>query len=174
MGNLLIKAAQQLLAHQLRADLALRLVGNHVIREEMGAFHSVFIKLIEKLLQTVSLSGRNGNDGIKVAGGTVYRNDLQKLFLLYGVNLIYDKNGGHVNLLYAGNERLLLRADIGDRLNKQKHRIHVCHTLLDNIHHIIAKAGLWIVETRGIHQHKLSLAPADNGGDTVSCGLGLV
>ena len=54
---LLIKALEQLFAHELRADLALRLVGYHIVREKMRPFNSVFIKLGEKLIQSLAGSG---------------------------------------------------------------------------------------------------------------------
>ena len=50
VGNLLLKAAQQLFTHKLSANLTLRLVGYHVIREKMRAFNSIFIKLFKELV----------------------------------------------------------------------------------------------------------------------------
>ena len=45
------------LTHELRAYLALRLVGYHIVREKMRPFDGVFIKLGEQLIQSLAGSG---------------------------------------------------------------------------------------------------------------------
>ena len=46
VGDFLIEAFQQFFTHKLGADLALGLVGDHVVREKVRAFDRVLLQLI--------------------------------------------------------------------------------------------------------------------------------
>ena len=174
VGDLLIQAAQQLLPHQLRADLPLGLVGDHVVREEMRALGGVLLQLVHQLLQSLAGLGGDGQDGIKVTGRAVDGHDLQQPGLFHGVDLVDEQQSRDPGLPDALDERLLLGADGGHGLHHQQDAVHVRHALLDYIDHVVAESGPGLVEARGVQQHKLGVAPVDNGGDAVAGGLRLV
>ena len=174
MGDLLVQALQQLFPHQLGADLPLRLVGDHIVREEMGALHGVFFHLVHQLLQPLAGFGGDGDDGVKIEGLSVQGHDGKKPGLVHGIDLVDDQDGRGAGGFQALDQFLLLGADGGHRLHQQQHRVHIRHALLHHVHHVVPQPGTGLVKARGVHQHKLGVPPADNGGDAVAGGLGLI
>ena len=174
VGDLLVQALEQLFPHQLRADLPLGLVGDHIVREEMRAFLGVFLHLRQQLLQALTGLGRDGQNGVEVIGRGVGSHDLQQAGLVHAVDLVDHQQSRGAGLPQALDQGLFLGSDGGHRLHQQQHQIHIRHALLDHVDHVIAQARAGLVEARGVHQHELGIAPAHNGGDAVPGRLGFI
>ena len=174
VGDLLVQTLQQLLPHQFRADLPLRLVGDHVLGEKVGPLRGELVQFLHQFLQPVAGLGGDGQDGRKIMGLAVKGDDLQQPRFLHGVDLVDDKDGGHAALLDAPDQLLFLRSDGRHGLHQQQHAVHIRHALLHHADHEVPQPCPWLVEARGVHQHELGLAPVHDGGDAVAGGLGLV
>ena len=175
VGDLLLQVPEHLLADDLRDDLALGLVGAHALGEEPGALHGVLLAGLQQILHALAGLGGDGNDGLECKGLVVGGDNGQELFLvLHLVDLVDDQNGGDPQLPEAGDQRLLLGAEVGNGLHQQQAEIHVGDGVLHHGHHIIAQLGPGLVEARGIHKDELGVAPVQDAADPVPGGLGLV
>ena len=174
MRYLLIKAQKELFAHELCAYLLFGLVAYHVVGEELRSLGRIVLKLIQKLVQSLAVFCRHGNNSVKFMRGGIKRHDLKKLCFFHGVYLIYDENRRNTSLLYAGNELLLLPADIRHRLNEQHDGIYIGNAFLDNIDHIVAQAGARLMKSRSVDYNKLRIAAVDYRAYAVSRCLRLI
>ena len=96
----------------------------------------------------------------------ICRNDCEQALLLDGIDLVDDQNGGCAGGCDLRNERLLLRADIGNGVDEQQHNVHVRNGLLDDIDHIVAQTRARLVEARRVNEHKLGVA-VDHAVDNI-------
>ena len=175
VGDLLVQAEQQLLPQDLRHHLALRLIGDHVLWEELGPLGQKPVQYVQQLLHPLAGPGRDRDHGGELMGLPVGLDDLQQLLLvLQGVHLVDDQHRGAAQGLDAGDELRLRAADVGDGLHQQHDRVHVGHALLHHVHHVVPQAGACLVQARRIQKDELALPPVQNGADPVPGGLGLV
>ena len=176
VGDLLVKAAQHLLPDDLRAHLAVRLVGGHAVGEQLGALLGVLGQLPHQLIQAVAGPGGDGNDGIKaVIGRAVRRDDLQQgLLFLYRVDLVDAQHAGQLLLPDALQKDLLRLAHMGDGLHQQQRALHVAEALPHHLDHIVPQPGTGLVQARRIQQHILGITPVHHAVNAITGGLGLV
>ena len=174
VGDLLIQAEEQLFPQNLGADLALGLVGDHVLREELGAFGQEIGQQLQQFLHAFVVFGGDGQDGVEAVGLGVGVHDGQQGFLFHGVDLVDDQHRGDVQAFDACDELRFRTADVGDGFHQQQHRVHVGHALLDHVDHVVAQLGAGLVEAGSVHEDELAVVPVDHGADTVAGGLGLV
>mgnify|MGYP000691845579 CR=1 FL=1 len=92
MRNLAVEQAQHLLADNFSDKLTLRLIGYHVLREQLRAFDGVFVDFGEQLLYALAGACRDRHNRIELMHRRVGRNDSEQLLLLDGVDLI-DEQG---------------------------------------------------------------------------------
>ena len=173
VGNLLVQVAQQFLPDNLRHDLPLGLVGDHIVGEQLGSLGNPLGQQVQQFFHTLPGFGGNGHDGVPVVGGAIHGHHRQQLFLLDGVNLIDDQHGGGAQGLDAADELLFGGADAVHRLHQQHHAIHVRHGLAHHLHHVVAQTSAGLVQTGGVHKDELGVTPVEHRTDAVTGGLGL-
>ena len=174
MGDLTVQAPQELFPDDLCHHLALRLVGSHTSREQMGALLGKLGTLLQKRLDPFPGLGAERNHCGKLHLFGIPGNDRQKRVLLHSINLVDYQNHRFPGLAQLLQQRLLLGAQVCNGFHHQKDGVHLGHRLPGDIHHVIAQLGPGLMKPGGIHKNKLSFAPVYNAADAVPGGLGFV
>ncbi len=170
--DLSVEVPQQLFADNLRDDLPLRLIGGDVLREEERALLRKSGALVQKLLHTVLVSRRNRHDSGKVKLRGIGGDDRKKLLLvLHGVDLVDDEDRRRTTGADLRQKCFLLRADVCDRLDDQKHEIDVRDGLLHDADHIVAQLGARLMEARRVDENELRVPFRHDAADAVARGL---
>ena len=175
MGNFLVQQEKQFFPHDLGHHLALRLVGGHVVGEELGALGEVALQHVEQLLHPLARSGGDGHHRVEVIRAAVHLDDLQQLFLLLqGVRLVDSQHGRTAQGLDPGDQLPLRLPHMGDGLHQQQDAVHPGYALFHHVHHVVPQTGPGTVEAGGVHKDELALPPVFDAADAVPGGLGLV
>ena len=173
--DLLIQAQKQLLPQQLTHDLPLRLVGGHIVREQLGALLGVLMELGHQIVQTAARMGGDGDDGVEAVPYLVIcRDHRQQLRRLHRVDLVDAQHAGDLLLPDAVNKRLLRPAHMGNGLHQQQRAVHVGEAGGHHLDHVLAQSGTGLVEARGVQQDILGILPVHHTVNPVAGGLGLV
>ena len=110
VGDLPVQGQKELFPHDLRADLLFRLIGDDVVREELGSFNSEFGEHCKQLLDALPRLRGDGHDVRKIirlaVGGD---HGKQVFFVRHGVGLVDDEHSRHIVFPQLCDERLLLR-----------------------------------------------------------------
>ena len=174
MRDLLFEVPEELFADDLGHDLLFRHIGRDPFREHERPFLRKALADLHEAVQPVVPLGADGDDVHEVHKVLIGRDDRQQVFLFHRVDLIDDEDRGDVRLLDLFDELLLLRADVGDRLDEQNDGIDVGDRLVDDVHHIVAELRARAVEARGVDENELRIAAVDDGADAVAGGLRLM
>ena len=174
MGNLPVKAPQQLLPDDFCHHLTLRLVGGDVLREQEGAFHRVLLAHSQQILHTVAGLGRNGHDCLEIRLLGINADNFQQLFLFHGVNLVDGKHHRAMVCLDFLEQSFLLGPQGSNWLHHQNGHIHIGNGFLGHIHHVVAQLGAGAMIAGGIHKDELGIVRGDNAPDAVAGGLGFI
>ena len=167
--HLLVQRQKQLFPHDLRADLLFRLVGYHILREQLRPVRRVFAQRPEQLLHAVARLRRDGNDLVKGKRLAVRRDHAeQRALVLHRVDLVDDQHDRHAGAAELVDQRRLLRPDGGDRLDEQHHRVHIRDAVRDDLVHVIAELRARAVKAGRVDEHELRVVPARHGQDAAA------
>ena len=171
--NLAVKQAQHLLADNFSDKLTLRLIGYHVLREQLWAFDGILVDFGEQLLYALARACRDRHNRVELMHRRVGRNDSEQLLLLDGVDLIDDEDCRHVMLLDLCNQAFLSRTDVRDRLYHQNGNVHLGNRVRHHLAHVVAQTGARLVQTRGVQQNILRFTAAEYARNARARGLRL-
>ena len=169
MGDFLAQVAQRLLAHHLRHDYALRLVGDHVVGEILGAFRHPTQQGLEQLLQARLLPGGYGQPGLGRIGGKLLQQGRQN-GRIHGVDLVDHHGHRHRKLGVLLHDLQILLAYVGG-VQHHQHGVHVLQGALHGLDHILAQAVARGVNAGGIQEDDLRLGPGEHAHDAAARGL---
>ena len=171
--DLAVEQTEHLLADDLRDELALRLVGDHVLREQLRTLDGVLRKLAQQVVQTLARARGDGHDRLELVRCGVGRDDVQQLLLLDRVDLVDDEDSGHMMCLDLRDQAFLGRADVRDRLDHQHRRIHLGDRVGHDLAHIVAQLCARLVQTRRVQKDVLRAVFVQKTRDARARGLRL-
>ena len=175
MGDLPLKQAEHLFPQNFRHHLPLRLVGGHVLREQLGAFGQVADEGVHQLGHPIPLLGGDGQDGVKVELLLIGVDNLQQLVLLFQrVNLVDNQHPRHLQRLHPLHQLQFRCAGLGDGLYHQYGGVHIGDAGSYHPVHVLPQPVPCLVKPRRVGEHELTIPPGDDAADAVAGGLGLV
>ena len=159
--NLVAQVIQRLLANDFGAHHALRLVGDHVLREVHRPLgHALGNQLIQHVHVFAGSRG-HGNDALKALG--VQRGQLRhQLFRRHDVDFVDGEEARAVHRLHAFHDLRVLRPDML-AVHDHEHRVHALARVVRGLYHVFAQLRARLVDTGGVHEHDLCVL---SGGNT--------
>ena len=140
----------------------------------MGPGLRVFFASFQQRCHAVAPLGADGNDLIEIEFLLIGRDDGQQRLFFHGVDLVDHQHCGRAGGLDSLNQRVLLLADVCNRLDQQNDRVHIGDGLLDDIYHVVSELCARAVEAWGVDKDELRIFAVHNSADAVSRRLRLI
>ena len=172
--HFLIQIEQQLFPDDLSDQLALGLVGHHAVGKQLRRFKAHFLQFFHQDVQAIAGPGADRDHSLELMGLSIGGDHGQQGLLFHRIDLVDDQHCGQVVFLDLVQQHLLRNTDACHRLHQQQCSVHVRHSIGDDLHHIIAQPGLWLVQAGGIQKDHLAIVPVKNAGDPGAGSLGLI
>ena len=157
MGNFVIHKVKDLFADNFRRKSAFGLVGKLVVWKIMRSLCSKFFRLLPNYVNSVVCQYAYGNYRLK---SIIQRNILcylncNLLLVLYQIDLVKDKDNV-VIFLKSADYLMIPAADPFCDVGNHKYKVNVRSGLYSSSVHMLAELRFSLMDTRGVHKHKLS------------------
>ena len=172
MGDLLARAQQDLLAHELGDHDLIRLVGAHALGEPTRALGQKACHHVHERLDIEALRGGDHDLVIEVHQGTRRLELLEHLLGTGQVRLGKDEHLGRLGGSHALGNPGVAAADRGARIDHEGDHVHVGELAQSALVELGAKAVLGLVDAGRVHNHELAVLAVDHGAQTAARGLG--
>jgi len=151
--HLLAQMQQRLFADDLRADLALGLIGHHVVREVFRPLRQIGDDQLFQLVHTLARARADGHNRVVARLGEGLNRRHQPRFL-DDIGLVEHQNLLDLAGAHLLDNRAILRADFVCIHQHQQH-VDAVHRVLHALDHVFAQARARLMQTRRIEEDDL-------------------